>query len=71
MAVRVDVGDPDSVAALFEAITNIPMKLSIVVHCAAIMTSVLVKELGEDVFDEVTRVNLKVIELITVIKCRP
>ncbi|CAN7939567.1 unnamed protein product [Ixodes hexagonus] len=60
MALQVDVGDSASVAALFGSVSSQCQRpLSIVVHCAGVVSKCAVVDMSEDVYDEQLRVNLK------------
>ncbi len=59
LAVGGDVGDPDDVAALFDAVTAAFGGVDVVVHAAGIMPLAPIAEMDVDTFDRIVRVNLR------------
>lgn len=70
LAVQGDVGDPESVAALFESITEQLGPVEILVNNAGITRDDLVLRMGLEAWDDVIETNLRSVYLATKIALR-
>jgi 3-oxoacyl-[acyl-carrier protein] reductase len=71
VALQGDVGDPESVAALFESITEQLGPVEILVNNAGITRDDLILRMGVEAWDDVIETNLRSVYLATKIALRP